>query len=53
MSRLEALDFIIKVLQEHERELDYLLHRLDRLISRLETLEGRPLHRHRPRRRRR
>ena len=39
MSRLEALDLVIRVLQEHERELSRIAFRLERIAERLETLE--------------
>jgi len=37
-SKLEALDLVIKVLREHEENLDNLLDRFDTLIEVLSTL---------------
>jgi uncharacterized coiled-coil protein SlyX len=37
-AKLEALDFIIEVLKEHEKQLDLLCHKLDTLTCKLDKI---------------
>jgi len=38
-AKIDALDFVIDVLKEHEKELDAALSKMEELITRLEELE--------------